>query len=176
MAQERQALANLARLFHALYQDQVNYVLFGTVGLLVYGAQVETGDLDICPALDQENLKRLGHLLDRLGAWSHPNYNADGSPKDARWLTEPLEVATFDYRFTTPYGELDVVPYPYGPHGKTDRFCYEQLQKQAETRTVFGLPILVAGFNDLVASKLSAQRAKDLRLLPEIERLRRLYL
>lgn len=168
---ERQGPAHLADLFHVLYRHQIDYVLFGTVGLLVYGALVETGDLDICPALNQANLKRLGYLLDELGAWSHVISTQGGKG----WLTEPLEVATFDYRFTTLYGELDVVPYPYGPHGKADRFSYEQLQKRAITRTVFGVPVLVAGFNDLVASKLSARRAKDLRLLPEIERLRRLY-
>jgi hypothetical protein len=48
------------------------------------------------------------------------------------------------------------------------------MEKTASEDRAFGVAILVACFEDLIASKLSARREKDLRLLPEIERLRRL--
>ena len=72
---------------------------------------------------------------------------------------------TFDHLFTTRYGDLDIVPFPYGPHGKEDCFTFASLDARAETFAAFGQQIRVAHLDDVIASKLSARREKDLRLL-----------
>ena len=80
-------------------------------------------------------------------------------------------VETFDHLFETAFGDFDVVPYPYGPNGKTDRFDYERLNERAVTTTMFGVPVRVTGIDDLVASKMSRRRDKDLQAWPELQRL-----
>ena len=82
---------------------------------------------------------------------------------------------TFDHLFTTRYGDLDIVPFPYGPHGKDDRFTFASLDARAETFAAFGQQIRLAHLDDVIASKLSAWREKDLRLLSQIEQLQQLY-
>ena len=172
MKKEWREPPQIAQLCTALDHYAIRYVLFGTVGLIAYGAQVATGDLDICPAPDQENLEHLATLLTDLQA--KPRYIPGFGNQEAseRWQPQPLRLETFDHLFQTSLGELDVVPSPYGPHGKSDRFSYERLQQYALTKTAFGRLIRVAAFEDLVASKLSAKREKDRQILPELERLR----
>jgi hypothetical protein len=163
---------DIAQFFIALDHHRIRYVLFGTVGLIAYGARVSTGDLDICPAPDQDNLEHLAVLLTAIQAI--PRYVSGFNTREEceQWQPHPLQVETFDHLFQTMLGDLDVVPAPYGPHGKTDRFSYERLQERAVTKSIFGLHIRVAAFEDLLASKLSGQREKDLRIAPELERLR----
>lgn len=164
---------DFALLFAALDRYHIRYVLFGTVGLVAYGADITTNDLDICPAPDTDNLEHLARLLVDLKAKPRyvPGFNM---PEECeQWQPTPLVLDTFDHLFQTSLGNLDVVPAPYGPNGKADRFSYERLSRYAMAKIAFGVKIPVAAFEDVIASKLSAQRAKDLRVLPEIEHLQR---
>ncbi len=141
---------------------------------MAYGLQTASGDLDICIDPEEQNLGRLSTLLLELRA--KPRSVPGWSEQEAceRWQPEPLVVETFDYLFTTILGDLDIVPFPYGPHGKEDRFTFAALDARAITKAAFGQQIRVAHLDDVIASKLSARRAKDLRLLPQIERLQHL--
>ena len=107
-------------------------VLFGSVGFMAYGLQTASGDLDICIDPDEQNLRRLSTLLLEVGA--KPRYVPGWSEKEAceRWQPEPLVVETFDHLFTTTYGDLDIVPFPYGPHGREDRFTFTSLDVRAD--------------------------------------------
>ncbi len=82
---------------------------------------------------------------------------------------DPQVVETFDHLFETAFGDLDVVPYPYGPNGKADHFDYERLNARTVTITTFGVPVRVAGLDDLVASKLLRRRAKGLAAWPQLQ-------
>jgi hypothetical protein len=172
--QEFREPPDLPRLFTALAHHGLQYVLFGSVGFMAYGLQAANGDLDICIDPDEQNLRRLSMLLLELRA--KPRYVPGWSEKEAceRWRPEPLVVETFDHLFTTQFGDLDIVPLPYGPHGKEDRFTFASLNARAITKTAFDQHIRVAHLDDLIASKLSARREKDLRLISEIKRLQKL--
>ncbi len=63
MKQEFQEPPDLPRLFTALAQHDIRYVLFGSVGFMAYGLQTASGDLDICIDPDELNLRRLSRLL-----------------------------------------------------------------------------------------------------------------
>jgi hypothetical protein len=172
--QEFREPPDLPRLFTALAQHGLRYVLFGSVGFMAYGLQTASGDLDICIDPAEQNLRRLSMLFREVRA--KPRYVPGWSEKEEceRWQPEPLVVETFDHLFTTRYGDLDNVPFPYGPHGKEDRFTFASLGMRAITKAAFGQQIRVAHLDDVITSKLSAWREKDLRLLPEIERLQQL--
>lgn len=132
--------------------------------------------MDICPATDVANLSALAHLLVDCGAKPRhvPGYS-DETACNA-WTPEPLAVDTFDCDFATPYGSLDIVPAPYGPHGPQDRFTYDRLAARAVQVVAFGCPVRVAHVDDLVASKMSRRRPKDLHAEGELQRVRDLVL
>jgi hypothetical protein len=144
----------------SLARHGVKYIIFGSGGAFLYGANVSPGDLDVCPALDEENLNRLGSVLKEIKARPRviPGWmTADAS---AAWTPEPPTEANLDHLFETAFGDFDVVPRPYGPNGKIDRFDFIRLSEQAVTVEIFGETVRIAGIDDLVASKLSQRRVE----------------
>jgi hypothetical protein len=163
----------IAPLIERLSRHEVRYVVFGSGGAWCYGANVSHGDFDICPDLDDANLARVAAVLVAIHArprvipgWMTPEVSA-------AWMPEPATDVNLDHLFETDLGDFDVVPCPYGPNGKSDRFDYQRLYVGSAAVEVAGLPVYVAGIDDLIASKLSQRRAKDLEALPELERIRR---
>ena len=118
---------------------------------MAYGANLTPGDLDICPALDEENLQPLANALREMEA--KPRYTPGWNTQEEcdNWSPHPLTEENFDHLFETALGDLDVVPRPYGPEGKLDRFTYERLNERAITSTTFGVEVRVADLDDLIA-------------------------
>lgn len=163
---------NIEALIRRLARYRVRYVLFGTLGAIAYGADLTTRDMDICPATDGATLRRLSDLLIE---WRAEPRHVPGHTDEAAckaWTPEPLSADRFDHDFVTPYGALDIVPAPYGPHGDADRFTYDRLDTRATTMVVFGCRVRVAHVDDLIASKMSRRRPKDLRAEGELLRVR----
>jgi hypothetical protein len=162
---------------------QVRYVLIGSVAAQLYGIEAQPGDLDVTPALDQENLTRLARLLleieasltDELGHWE---IQPDGERKwiseeptpealreRAEWVPDPENVSTFDHLFHTRYGNFDVVPNLTGD--------YEALIKRAKKMRAHGREIRVAHVDELLSALTVLRRKKDIprvRQLREIQR------
>ena len=97
---------HLALLFAALERHHVCYVLFETARLIAYGAVLSTGDLDICPAPDIDNL-RYGRGLHPMSqkhgedgsSCFHMSQNLDGYARIAEKIDhwrEKKEQASFD--------------------------------------------------------------------------------
>jgi hypothetical protein len=59
---------DIPALLALLHSYNIRYVLVGSVAALLYGAEVQPGDVDITPALDRTNLERLAALLDAIEA------------------------------------------------------------------------------------------------------------
>ncbi len=167
------AQLNARQLVLGLARYDVRYVLFGTLGAIAYGAELETRDMDICPTTDGDNLTRLAALLREWDAKPRyvPGYNDEAAC--LAWTPDPPTVENLDHDFATPYGSLDPVPAPFGPNGVADRFTYDTLASRATPSSAFGSPILVAHIDDLIASKVSRRRPKDLRVEAELQRIRR---
>jgi hypothetical protein len=161
----------IEQLIASLARQGVEYIIFGSGGAFLYGANVSPGDLDVCPALDTDNLERLGCMLIDVKARPRVTPGWMTVEASAVWTPEPPTEANVDHLFETAFGDFDVVPRPYGPNGKIDRFDYDRLCEQAVTVEIFGETVRIAGIDDLVASKLSRRRDKDLRAMPELQRL-----
>lgn len=157
-------------LLTALYVHQVQYVIFGSLGAIAYGANIVTGDMDICPATTGENLKAIANCLKMLDARPHydPPYNSIEAVMS--WKPDICTVENLDNRFMTKFGQLDIQPAPYGTRGNLDRFDYKMLKSRAMTFQFFGIPVKVAHIDDIVASKMSRKRAKDLQVEAELRR------
>jgi catechol 2,3-dioxygenase-like lactoylglutathione lyase family enzyme len=157
---------DLGSLLEVLDRHGVAFVVAGSVGALAHGAGgVEPADLDIVPATDEANLRRLSEALSELdavaatetGAWET---DADG---EHRWVedgigrsTRPLDATdadTFDHSFTTRLGRLDVVPRIAGR--------YALLRERATRAAIAGRQAWVAHPIDLLTGMTAPRRTKD---------------
>jgi len=82
----------------------------GGFARVVHGSAETTRGLDIVPSLREENLRRLGRVLDDLDA-----RGPDRRPVDAASLasSDPIEARTR-------VGQLTIVPMPWGTRGYDD--------------------------------------------------------
>lgn len=136
-----------------LNKHRVAYVVIGGLGAILQGVALpRTFDLDITPADDQGNKKRLAAALRELEAMLR-------APGDEKGFPIPLDARTFTnmitMTFTTRFGPLDVCFVPDGTSG------YPDLKENAVVVERSGLRIPVAAVTDIVRSKQAAGRAKD---------------
>lgn len=157
-------------LLQALFRYKIDYVLFGSLGAIAYGANMTTGDLDMCPSTSTRNLKAIAQFLQDYHA--RPDYVPPHNSIEEvmAWQPEPLTIENLDHRFSTPFGRLDIVPAPYGSNGNQERFDFRELNSRARVFEAFGIPVKVAHIDDIVASKMSRKRTKDLYVETELRR------
>lgn len=149
-------------ILRALERHGVRYVLIGGLAATLHGSPLRTGDADICPARDLDNLERLGLALGSMQARIRAADAPDGLPFacDARLLAQ-VELLNL----TTAFGDLDIAFLPTGTQG------YEDLVQHVDQYDLEGLIVPVARLEDLIRSKLAAGRAKDQAALPTLRTL-----
>ncbi len=166
----------LGALIDVLDRHGVAFVIGGSVGAFAHGASdVQPGDLDVIPATDPANLRRLGAALAELEAVAQPTTGSWVSDKtgEHRWVEDgverpiapldPDDADTFDHSFDTTLGRLDVVPRIAGRH--------DELRRRATRLAVDGREAWVAAPVDLLAGMTAARRPKD---VPRVRHLRSL--
>jgi hypothetical protein len=148
------------RILEVLARHQVECVVIGGYAAVLAGIDVVTRDIDITPATDEANLRRLAAALDEVHAAIRVRAGESPvpMPADSRLLarTEILNL-------TTDAGDLDITNRPSGTGG------YEDLRRGASHQQLGdGLQIAIASLEDIVRSKTAAGRAKDLATLPQL--------
>lgn len=139
----------------------VRFVLVGGLASNVHGYDRTTDDVDVTPARDVENLRRLARALTELGAqWRVPDL-VHGVPAtwDERSFKQP------SLTLVTKVGFLDLAFEPDGTGG------YVDLVVAAKSRQVLGVTVVVAALPDIIRSKTAANRPKDHDALPDLRRL-----
>ena len=165
---------NAIRLLDALGDHGVKFILVGGLAAVAHGYTGLTQAADTVPAFDDENLERLCTALVALDAELYANparkdLGNNGAPSEAdgfAFTASSLRTRTA-WQFSTSAGELDVLFAIDGPGG------HDTLIRSAIPLTVAGRSVHVAGLDDLIESKETAGRDKDLRVLGELRRLRR---
>ncbi|HEX6208842.1 MAG TPA: hypothetical protein VF058_10865 [Actinomycetota bacterium] len=129
----------------------VRFVLIGGYAAALRGSPMITGDLDICYARDEANLRALSDALRRLGA------RLRGIDEDVpfRLDAEPLKAGD-RFTFSTNAGPLDCLGTPSGTDGFAD------LEASATDEDLDGLVVRVASLDDLIRMKRAAGRPQDL--------------
>jgi hypothetical protein len=157
---------DLPAILRRLVDAEVRFVVVGSSGAALLGAAVQPGDLDICPALDDENLGRLAAFLADLGA--RPRVGVPGwvTPEEAAAYVPEATIPSLDLLFETPLGDFDVLARPLS-RGLT----YADLFDTSRRVPVEGREVAVAAPAAIAASNLGARRPKDLRVRTELERL-----
>lgn len=140
-----------------LHAHDVRFVMIGGLAAVIHGSPLPTVDLDITPEATPDNLGRLSTALEVLGARIRAAGVDGGLPfdHDARSLADASI-----WNLITSHGELDIAFVPAGTRG------YADLDDDAETMDIGGVPTRVASLADVIRSKQAANRPKDQRVLP----------
>jgi hypothetical protein len=158
-------------IFRSFHQHDVNYILVGTLGAIAHGARLQTQDADICIATDADNLQRVAAVLVELNAQliREPARGMAGI-NTHDWTTLRLNDPTEHHLFETPFGEIDILPVVVGAGGWGSTANYAELSPKSVIITAFGLPIQVAAFDEIMASKLAIRRPQDIAAEAELKR------
>jgi len=152
-----------ARMIATLARHHVDFVLIGGLAGALHGSPAATNDADICPARTSENLARLAAALVELDARIRVDSEPGGVPFDRS--AEFLDVMEI-LNTTTSAGDLDIAYMPAGTGG------YDELAERAVEFDIGEVLVRVAALDDIIHSKRTANRPKDLATLPLLEALR----
>lgn len=165
MADDRSKFDPLG-LLAALDRHRVAYIVIGSFGRVVQGAEEITRGVDIVPSTKPENLRRLEAALADLDARRPDGQEVDLDSPDERVV-----------ELSTVRGELKIVAEPEGTRG------YDDLRRAATREPLGrGLRPSVASVDDLARMLAALGREEDqaklraLRMLAELERGRGLEL
>lgn len=140
------------RIITSLASHDVQYVLIGALAARLQGFPRLTADADITPARGRGNLRRLAAALRELDARVYTEAVPEGLPFDCS--AEALERASM-WNLVTTGGRLDIAFEPSGTGG------YEDLREGAVRYEVYGVELLAAGLEDIIRSKMAADRPQD---------------
>jgi hypothetical protein len=146
-----------------LHEHGVRFVLIGGLAASLHGAVHPTFDVDITPDDSLENLGRLSAALRALQA----RVRVDGIPGGLPFDHDAASLAGMAVlNLVTRAGDLDIAMHPSG----IDTFA--EWDAHAIDLIVLGIPVRVAGLDDIVRSKEAAGRDKDRLSLPLLRALR----
>lgn len=137
-------------LLRELLDAKVRFVLIGGLAAQVHGSPSLTGDVDVCFALDRDNLRRLAGALTSLTAIRRGMPTEVSAPLDDRALR-----AGDAFTLSTRYGDLDLLAHP------DPGLDFEALLGRSIAAEILGVPVRVASLDDLIAMKRAAGRPKD---------------
>jgi len=140
------------RLITTLAKHQVRYVLIGAAAARLQGFPRLTADVDITPARDAGNIRRLAAALRELRARVFTESVPEGLPFDCS--PAMLERAAV-WNLVTRAGRLDVTFQPTGTGG------YDDLIRRAVSFRVFGATLDAASLDDIIRSKEATDRPQD---------------
>ena len=147
-----------------LNEEDVDYVVVGGFATVVHGSSLPTRDIDIVPSRVPKNLDRLARALKRMNAM----IRTDGDPVPARLDGPFLAGMPLMLNLVTDFGEMDLTFAPSGGLGGYDEWAVHAIVVDIAD----GLAVHIAALDDIIASKVAANRPKDLRALPYLESLR----
>jgi hypothetical protein len=146
----REIPLDAGRILQQLSAAGVSYTVIGGLAVQAHGHTRTTQDVDLVPAADPENLKRLARALHALGA--HPA--GRGSPESLGKLGQLLSSAAV-VSLDTDVGGVDVHLRPPGAAP------YDELRSRAMVIEVAGVSVAIAGRDDLIAMKRASGRPID---------------
>ena len=162
-----------ARIFRALDDHDVAFVVVGGSAAILWGAQRATRDVDCVAESTSENHQRLCDALRQMG---NPRLRIEGVDDEAatemsKQLLHPDFFArTASSTWRTGCGSIDILSDIPAADGRP--VSYVELRARATFAPTSELRIPVASLDDIIDSKTHANRAKDREALPELFELR----
>ncbi len=161
-----------ARALETLDRHGVDYVLVGGLGARAHGATRPTGDIDLVPDSDAENLTRLANALRELNARLRIGGMTDD---ESRQLPVQLDAETLrsfgSSTWMTDAGPIDVLRDLRDTAGGA--VAFDALVARSADQQIGSLVDHVAALGDIIAAMEHADREKDRAALPELRALDR---
>ena len=148
---------NLRKLFGALQDREVDFIIIGGVAARAHGSARVTQDVDICYARNTTNLERLVLALKPLKPYIR------GAPPGLpfEWSVATLR-AGLNFTLTTTAGDIDLLGEVTG--GGT----YEDLESHTIRARIYDRETLVIDLPWLIRTKRAAGRPRDLEAIAEL--------
>jgi hypothetical protein len=141
-----------------LQKHGVRFVVIGGVAAIAQGSPLPTQDIDVTPDPAPDNLVALAKALGDLDAKLRTNEGPVAFPIDARMLG-----GNEMWTLSTRAGDLDLCFNPPGTEG------YDDLRRDAlQIDLGSGTPTLIASLRDVIRTKETANRPKDIAQLPAL--------
>jgi len=151
------------KMLDVLVQHDVRFIVVGGIAAIFHASPYATFDLDICPADNDENLRRLSQALVEMDA--RMRFTDEPDPIRIDFNPRVLRAAPF-LNLETKWGTLDIVHQPAATRG------FEDLTRHAVRVHLGNQEIAIASRADILRSKEALYREKDLptiRLFQELE-------
>jgi hypothetical protein len=148
----------------------VDHLVVGGFAAVLYGAPTVTGDLDVMPRADDENIARFADVLATLHTVvREPRATGRRIDVTAELLRQSAKRAELggQLRTRTDAGPLDVL---WRLHDGRD---YDDLACRSRLLTEDDLRIRVIGLDDLIEIKTAIGRPQDRAALPYLQAIRR---
>ncbi|OGQ47758.1 MAG: hypothetical protein A3H42_05355 [Deltaproteobacteria bacterium RIFCSPLOWO2_02_FULL_46_8] len=149
------------KLIDALDQQNARYVIIGGLAAVIHGSAYITNDLDICYERSEKNLTSLVKALFPF----HPQLRGPKEDNLPFLFDERTLKNGMNFTLKTDLGDIDLFGEIQGIGS------YKQMIPNAEKMELFNHPCLIISLPDLILSKKSAGRKKDLLVLDELEAL-----
>ena len=152
-----------AAIVAAFNRHGVRYIIIGAFAAIAQQAPIDpTRGIDFTPETSKANLERLSAALRELGARIRTAAVDGGLPFDHD--ADSLGRATV-WNLICDLGEFDISFRPSGFEGG-----YRQLARRSHVVEVEDIAVRIADLADVIRSKETAGRPKDLRVLPTLYR------
>ncbi len=148
---------NLRKLFTALHDREVDFIVIGGVAARAHGSARVTQDVDVCYARNSSNLERLVLALKPLKPYLR------GAPPGLpfEWSVATLR-SGLNFTLTTSAGDIDLVGEVTGG-GR-----YEDIAPHTIRAQIYGRETLIIDLPWLIRTKRAAGRPRDLEAIAEL--------
>ena len=151
---------DVQKLLNAFHQEEVEFVIIGGLAAVLQGSAYVTADFDLCYSRKKENLEKLARAL----ASFQPLLRAVTDQVPFRLDVSALR-SGMNFTLTTDVGDVDILGEVTGMGN------YQQVEAFSEVIEIFGINCKVLTLEGLIKAKRAVGRAKDLRIIPELEAL-----
>ena len=151
---------DVEKLLNAFHREEVEFVIIGGLAAVLQGSAYVTADFDLCYSRKKENLEKLARALGSF----QPLLRAVADQVPFRLDVSALRTG-MNFTLTTDVGDVDILDEVTGMGN------YQQVEAFSEEMEIFGINCKVLTLDGLIKAKRALGRAKDLRILPELEAL-----
>lgn len=155
-------MASILELLRRLSERGVDFVLVGGMASTVHGSAVVTEDLDVCIRFDEPTLAKVLDALEGLRPRLRMTPERPELSKDPKYY-----VGWQNLYVVSDAGQIDFLG------AVTGVGSFEVVARNAIPLDLGGFVCRVMGLDDLIASKRALGRPKDLRVVAELEAVRR---
>jgi predicted nucleotidyltransferase len=153
-------MLDIKRVVQALNDNDVKFIIIGGTAAIAQGSAHLTFDFDISYSRDKENLENIVKALTPFNPYLR------GTPKELPFIFDVKTLPNgLTFNLSTVFCDIDLIGELNGLGN------YDEVLKYSEKLQIYDMQCYILTLEGLIKNKKTLARAKDLRLLPELEAL-----